>query len=248
MKLSEHMGKDTLHHAYFIEGERDEALFALRELLRGWGVELSGNPDYHEYLHDALLVDHARELKREQGMHAVGGGKKYFVICFNSIIDVSQHALLKTLEEPTRGTHFFFISRSRSSLFPTLLSRMQVLSREVLLGGENEKRGERDEKSPEALSARFLESDIPTRMKIIEPMTKAKKDNKSEAKEEARVFLSALEQTLVKILRSGNLDVASTLENILKAKQELGGRAPSVKLLLEHLAFTTRTGESMSKK
>ena len=235
--LAEHIKYESLHHAYFIEGERGEVLPSLHKLFYEWGVSIVGNPDYHEYIYDSFVIDRARELKHEVSMHSALGGRKYFVICWNSIISETQHALLKTLEEPTAGTHLFFIARSRSSLLPTVLSRMQVIGREIPASFDDvavNKKG--DEVKTE--SRLFLAATVPERFKMIEPIIKAKADEKPKAKEEARILLGALEHDLYKILRGGKLELASSLEHILFAKNELSGRAPSMKLLLEHLALT----------
>lgn len=237
MDLLEHIKQDSLHHAYLIEGNREEALPALRDLLSGFGVSLSGNPDYREYHHDAFLVEHARLLKSEERLRPVFGEKKYFVITLGSIIDVAQHALLKTLEEPTSGTHFFFIARSRALFLPTLISRFQVLAWKSDSDTQNLSARESAD-GDENIAHRFLVAELPERMKIVEKMIKVKPDEKGRAKEEARVFLALLEHEGYKKFHSGHAELAPFLRNIISAKRELAGRAPSLKLLLEHLALT----------
>lgn len=237
MDLRPHIAKESLSHAYVIEGSRVSGLVALHDLMESFGIATKANPDYHEYEHETLLIEHARELRREQGMHAAEGAKKIFVVAFNAIGHESQNALLKTLEEPTRDTHFFFLVRTAEMLLPTVRSRMQ------LVRAEEEKAG-----TPLPFAKEFLQSSISARMKMIEPMTKAKTDDKPRAKEEARVFVEALEPLLYHMLTSGGDSLASesvtsracarALEDILYAKRELSGRSPSVKLLLEHLALT----------
>lgn len=227
MNLTTHISKDHLSHAYVIEGERTSGLFALRALMESFGIATIANPDYHEILIETLLLEHAQEIRREQGMHGAEGAKKIFVIAFNSIIIESQNALLKTLEEPTDNTHFFFLVRTSEILLPTVRSRMQLVRPD-------------DEVDADVLplAIEFLGSSPSARMKLIEPMTKAKTDDKPRAKEDARVLVGALEPLLYAGLEKGGRHVAVGLEDILTAKHELSGRAPSVKLLLEHLALT----------
>jgi DNA polymerase III delta prime subunit len=55
----------------------------------------------------------------------------------------AQNALLKTLEEPGEGNHFFLVAPYEDILLPTLRSRMQVYKREA----------ERDTASPQKFLA-----------------------------------------------------------------------------------------------
>lgn len=227
MDIAKHIDHTRLSHAYIVEGERESGLRALREWFASWGVRVVGNPDYHEYQFETLLLSDAQALRREQGMHGMEGAKKIFVVAFNAITHESAHALLKTLEEPTQGTHFFFLVRTGEMLLPTVRSRMQLIR-----GAEAEK----GEHHP--LAKEFLEGSIAKRLKMIASMTKAKTEEKPKAKEDARLFVGALEPILYQLLHAGNTTVAPALEDTLAAKRELAGRSPSVKLLLEHLALT----------
>lgn len=224
MDLRPHIHEDRLSHAYIVESEREEGVAALRALFLSFNIVLSGNPDYHEYKVDTLLLEHAQELRREQGLRGADGAKKIFVLAFNSITNESQNALLKTLEEPTEHTHFFFVVRTSAMLLPTVLSRMQLVRAHGSLA------------APSLFATEFLAAGVAERMKMIERMTKAKTDDKPRAKEEARVFVGALEELLYPTL----IDThdAHALADVIVARRELSGRAPSVKLLLEHLALT----------
>ena len=219
------------HHAYLIVGERGGIIAELKTMLEEDGFAIKANADFHLYEHDAFLLEHAHELRREQAMHASVGARKIFVVAFNTIMSEAQNALLKTLEEPTEGTKFFFITRSGEVLIPTVQSRMQVIrieDNETPLGSKD-------------TGVVFLAASIPERLKQIERYTKAKTDDKPRAKEEARVFLIALERATY--AKGENVRYAKALEDILSAKRFLSDRSPSVKLLLEHLALTIPTDE-----
>ena len=231
MDLRPHISIERLSHAYVVEGDHGEMLPAVRSLIAHFGITQEGNPDYHEQDHDVFTVDDARELRRVQGLHSLEGGKKIFVVSIRTISHESQNALLKTIEEPTEHTHFFFLVRNSAMFLPTVRSRVQVISPKTEVtsresGGENSD------------AHAFFRSSIPERFKIIARMTKAKADDKSEAKEEARDFLTALERTLAKKLNDEDYRFARSLEDVLYAERELSGRSPSLKLLLEHLALT----------
>lgn len=242
MKLSEKITTEHLHHAYLIEHGKEEGIRIVHELMNEFGIATTGNPDFHEYVLDVLLLEHANNLRREQSFYGAGGAKKIFLVAFNTIGHEAQNALLKTLEEPTEGTHFFFITETREHLLPTFLSRVQVIANQSLVAS--------GQWLGKTAGEEFLAASISERMKMIEPMTKAKTDDKPKAKENARDFLESLERALyrgVSLALEGDSsvkdvgtsrDATSALENVILAKRHLSGRAPSLKLLLEHLALT----------
>jgi DNA polymerase III gamma/tau subunit len=80
--------------------------------------------------YETFGVDEGRELKEAQLSKSFGGGKKIFVISFETITVEAQNSLLKVFEEPTPDTHFFLISRTGSRLLPTLRSRIVFLQTE----------------------------------------------------------------------------------------------------------------------
>lgn len=51
---------------------------------------------------------------------------KYIVMCANSFNTFAQNTLLKILEEPPRNIEFILITSSKSTLLPTICSRMPV--------------------------------------------------------------------------------------------------------------------------
>lgn len=228
MDLRTHINFESLSHAYVVECEREAGLSALRDLVESFGIATKANPDYHEYFYDALLIDDALKLRREQGMHGADGAKKIFIIAFNAIFHEAQNALLKTLEEPTAHTHFFFLVRSSEILLPTVRSRMQLIKSQPCAS----------ERQEEDAGTLFLHATLSERMNMIEPMTKAKTDNKPKAKEDMRNFLESLERALYREMTNGTPGISDAEDHVIAAKRYLSDRAPSLKLLLEHLALT----------
>lgn len=251
MRLSERITEDHLHHAYVIESSKEEGLRAVRGLIEEFGIAIRGNPDFHEHVVDAFLLEHAELLRSEQSYFGAEGARKIFLVAFNTMLSEAQNALLKTLEEPTEGTHFFFVTETREHLLPTFLSRVQVIARQSLVP------------SPQSLvnnaGEKFLRATVSERMEMITPMTKAKDDDKPKAREDARAFLESLERAIYQkfsgstrsglkevsprpdlVLQTGlsSTEAVSALENVILAKRHLSGRSPSLKLLLEHLALT----------
>jgi DNA polymerase III delta prime subunit len=238
MNLLEHITIEHLHHAYLLEGERGVIIEELTLLLSDAGITQKGNADFHLYEHDAFLIEHAHSLRREQSMHGAEGARKIFIVAFNTMMSEAQNALLKTLEEPTTGTHFFFITRTGEILFPTVRSRMQVI-RSKETGDRKQEAGNAGEK--------FLNASLAERMNMIEHLTKAKTEEKPKAKEDARIFLESLERALYSDIPNSlsndnkfgiSQKHAAALEDVITAKRYLSDRSPSLKLLLEHLALT----------
>lgn len=223
---------DRLHHAYLIEGEREETLAALLVHLERIGIPSKGNPDVACEEYDAFLVEHARELRRRERYRSAGGGKKVFIVAFNTIMPEAENALLKTLEEPAAETHFFFVTRTAEALLPTVRSRMHTI------------RGEASDKGQErgGRAKQFLNGALSERMKMIDPWLRAKDEKKAEAKEEVRIFLDEIEFALRERFGAADAGVAEHLGHVIRAKTYLADRSPSLKLILEHLALTLPRG------
>ncbi len=74
-----------------------------------------------------FLIDDAREAIREA--YIAEEKTKTIVLAAKSFNEASQNALLKVLEEPPRNIEFIIIAESKSSLLPTVRSRMPLISR-----------------------------------------------------------------------------------------------------------------------
>lgn len=227
MKLDSRITLENLHHAYLIESDVKNGVEAVLLLLSDFGIGIRGNPDFHHYPYDAFLIEHAQALRAEQTFHGSEGARKIFLVTFNTIMSEAQNALLKTLEEPTEGTHFFFITKTAEILLPTVRSRMQVIRMDEQGGAQD---------TENIFVRQFLEGDLAKRMELIAPLTKAKADDKPQAKEDARVFLEALERLLYQRFQTDK-SVADALKYVLEARRALSERSPSLKMLFEHIAL-----------
>ena len=90
MQLSEKIKQDHLHHAYIIEAREEEGIAMLRALMGEFGIRTKGNPDFHEYVFDTLLLDDANLLRREQSFHGALGAKKIFIVSDLLSLDASK--------------------------------------------------------------------------------------------------------------------------------------------------------------
>ena len=208
---------NNLYHAYFIEGEKTAVLPELYKFFeKQLGFATRGNPDFWSGEYDALGIDEGRWLKESQLKKACGE-RKVFVISVNSITREAQNSLLKVFEEPTPNTHFFIISNSAEFLLPTLKSRLIILSRQK-------------QDADESVFENFLSKKFNDRIKFLAGIIEDK------SKSGAISFLNSLEFALKSKLEI-NKNNSHIFEEIIKCRNYLGDRSPSVKLILEHISL-----------
>jgi DNA polymerase III delta prime subunit len=128
--IQKHFDKNNLHHAYLIEGEKEEIISELFEFIESIGINTKNNPDFIHISQDSFKIDDAKNLKSQSNEKAISYnlsngqmGKKVFVISINSFLSDAQNTLLKMFEEPIENTMFFLIIPDTAIMLPTLLSR-----------------------------------------------------------------------------------------------------------------------------
>jgi DNA polymerase III delta prime subunit len=196
------------HHAYLLTGSPEEALSFFGALLLEHGIVRENNPDYFVFDTETFGIDDARRLS-ELSLRKAFGEKKVFLVHPERYTLEAQNALLKTLEEPTAGTHIFLIAREKEMLIPTLLSRMQI----VEVGGHEEG----------AEADKFLKLSVPQRLEFAKKFS------------DEAMSLPAFLDNILQIL--GDKVNPKTLNAVLELRQISEGRAVHEKLILEHLAF-----------
>lgn len=212
----------VLHHAYLIEGEHATVLPEICRFCEGeLGVTARGNPDFFQVEFDTFGIDDGRLLQELSSRKAVSGGKQIFVIGFMFITREAQNSLLKLFEEPTHDTHFFLITPTAEVLLPTLRSRLFVLTRA----------GVHDQTT---LAQEFISSGRGKRLALLKDIIE----------EKDKVAAIKLLAELEVLLRGKSLvDAEKTklfaLNEIIRGRTYLYDRAPSVKMILEHIAAVT---------
>lgn len=222
------------HHAFALAGQSEVVIPQLLKAIEKDGTKVRGNPDFRSETYDVFGIDEARELKEAAYRKAVSGSKKVFVISARGITKEAQNALLKVFEEPPEDTQFFLITPSLEILLPTLRSRLHILS--ILRASDS-----RSENQMLAGSAAdFLAEPVSKRLKTIQGMLKEAEEESG--KQGLATFLDDLERAVAdkRGLKTGihaNADMVRALSEILEVKKYSRDRAPSFKLLLEHLAL-----------
>ncbi|PIQ67150.1 MAG: hypothetical protein CO184_00700 [Candidatus Zambryskibacteria bacterium CG_4_9_14_3_um_filter_40_16] len=219
MNLSLLIKPESLHHAYGINGGGEETLPELISFVEdSLGISTHGNSDVWIRSYETLGIDESKFLKGFSTIKPVFE-KKIMIVSFKFITNEAQNSLLKLLEEPSVSTHLFLIFPSLDILLPTLASRLFVISD--------------NQKTSEVISIKeFLYSTMENRIKFLNQIIEGK--NKSEAIN----FLNQLEEYFYKKTNFSNIGSsdAFVLEEIMKSRDYLKDRSPSVKLILEHIA------------
>ncbi|MDO8593909.1 MAG: hypothetical protein Q7R93_00120 [bacterium] len=239
------MFESLTHHAYAIAGQPEEIIPKLFKALEKNGVKTRGNPDFRVESFEVIGVDGAWALKEAAERKAVSGGlpaahgrpaqagKKIFIISARGITKEAQNALLKVFEEPPPDTHFFLVVPSVEILLPTLRSRLEFLIPASDSGNQNQMLVD---------VGAFLAGAAPARLAIVQKMLKALEGEKKEKEDSTEVlvekgrilaFLDAVERKLAE----DSVQNVKGLTELLEVKKYSRDRAPSFKLLLEHLAL-----------
>jgi len=223
-----------LHHAHLIQGTHEDVIPALTHLLeKHMGVHAHNNPDVTFLSLRTFGIDESRNLSEMQTRASFSSSKgesdiarKFFIVGADSITREAQTALLKTFEEPTAGTHFFFIIPRADTILATLKSRVVFFDAQDF----SEKKKEEG-----AIAEKFLQSTRSERFAMIKKITETKKDVPIN-REMVRIILDHLERILYTRL-AGKKDTTSIFHEIYQAKNYLADRGSSPKMLLEHLAI-----------
>ena len=227
---------DKFHHAYCLEGKREDILKELLKFLENnlkFGVK--GNPDFYCEDFDTLGIDEGRLINEMQTRRAVVASRRIFVVTVNFITRETQNSLLKMFEEPTGDAIFFLIISSANILLPTLRSRMMVVN---LNRGMEAESGE-DEKSENIFDAiKFIKSSISERLTVAKKIADKIADEEI-SRSFAVEFLNNIEREILNKSETNELKRKNLFifEEIDKCRGYARDRSPSVKILLEHIAI-----------
>lgn len=246
--LKIHIENKQFHHAYLLCGDadvcREAAMEAAEVILQGNALgepkalplgKVVAHPDFSHCRFDLFGIDDSRELKNWAASKSFYGNGKVFIIEVSAFNGESANALLKTLEEPNDGVHFFVIAPSAETVMPTLRSRMTVL--EFKLGSEDSKPDNLESSLPSFEAAgKFLGSLPNKRMETVKKIISEKTVDKTAAVE----FLNNLETILEKKIRADikNRKNIQGLKELQRSRQFVLDRGSSAKMILEHLALS----------
>lgn len=172
--------------------------------------------------YERLGVDEVRRLIERSALKHAANQVVLLVAPF--VTTEAQQALLKLFEEPQPGTTFVLVV-PHGVLLPTLRSRMLPYP------------GWESLVEPAADAKKFLRSSGKERSDLIAALLK---DDEG-AKERSRSLVDALEQELYK--KKSDPAARAALADLAMVRDYLRDRAPSLKMLLEHLAIALPTSK-----
>lgn len=238
MSIKEHLDKNKLHHAYLIEGDREEITKEVFKFIESLGIKTANNADVSNIILDSFKIDDARNLKsyaKEKSFSSDKNSKKIFIVSANNFLLEAQNTLLKLFEEPIENTYFFVITTDASALLKTLVSRFYFISTK-----------------PESLSElrsaeKFIAMPLKSRMDYIKELLTEEESEDEDGNEivaldsirsKSLKFLNALESVLHKKMSETYFNT-DPFEHILKVREFLRMPGSSPKTLMESVALIT---------
>ena len=227
--IGEFLNKNNLHHAYLIEGARDEIVPEILEFLKTLNIKTVGNPDFTQITIDNFKIDEAFSLRSMSSDKSFSSMKKVFIVCVNSFTLDAQNVLLKMFEEPGENTIFFLVVPDINILLKTLISRFYLISTKSSLTEEIKE------------AEKFIALSLSSRISFIKDLLTETDEEDEEGNEivildgtrsKALKFLNALEI----ILSKKHLDT-KIFEHIFKVREFLSMPGSSAKSLMESVAL-----------
>jgi len=228
--IKEHLDKNNLHHAYLIEGVKDEIVPEIITFCENINIKTSGNPDFCHISIDNFKIDEAFDLRAMSTNKSFSSKKRVFIVSVNSFSLDAQNVLLKMFEEPVPDTHFFLVVPDANALLKTLVSRFYLISPKSDFGvGIKE-------------AEKFIAMPVKNRLDFIKELLTETEEEDEEGNEivaldstrsKALKFLNALEASL----HSNFLKNEDCFQHIFKVREFLRMPGSSTKSLMESVAL-----------
>jgi len=219
-----------LYHSYVVEGNPDEIVYLLRIYLEERGDINKYSPDVMLNLYDSFNIEDGHRIKEWHQNKATDGKKKICIIGAKFINREAEQTLLKVIEEPTEGTHFFIVVPDASLLLGTILSRVQLI-----------KNLQSDNKFEDKIAEGFIKATPKNRIEKVAEIIKEFKDNENSGG--LRYYAISLVNGLERIIYEkwkkdlNNEDLKFILGEFKSSRDFLSTPGASVKMILEHLAL-----------
>lgn len=220
---------EDLYHSYIVEADPDVTVTLLREFFEERGDIQKGSIDVLCQSYDSFTISDSGLIKEWHSNKRVSNGKRICILGAKSINREAEQALLKMLEEPAVGTHFFLIVPSVLFLAPTILSRAHV----VRVTNE-------DDEIMEKLAKKFIASKTKERVDLVGEIIKNYKDDESSGnlRYNATKLINELEKYIFEKFQTKKDEESKfTLKELHKSREFLSTPGASVKMILEHIAL-----------
>lgn len=219
------------HHAYILVGQPEDLLIQFLGLLESdLGLEVKKSPDIFSRTYDLFNIEDSRLVRAKQKQGALGSNLKLFILAINSISLEAENALLKTLEEPTTGSHFFLLVQSPAIFLATVRSRCQILNLKNLAKLNDHRYIQ--------VAKDFLQAAPVERLEKIKTLLA---NDKLSKRSEIMAFFDAIEIVLrSEVLNSDGYWPVAELGKVIEAKKFISLRGGFPKLVLEDFALSIK--------
>jgi hypothetical protein len=226
---------EDLYHTYIVTGHVDSTPVLLREYLEDRGHISTASPDVLVQSYDSFTIADSQVIKEWASVKGVGSGKKVCIISTKFINREAEQSLLKVLEEPGEGTHFFIIVPPSVVLLDTILSRAHLID----AGSTEEGEGKEAQK--------FIALAPKDRIEYVATMIKSHEDDDTSGglRHEATNLINQIEKSLHEKLpalikkndSTSQKSIRFIFGELARAREYLNTPGASVKMILEHIAL-----------
>lgn len=219
---------DNLYHSYLVEGDESFVLPLLKKFLLEKNYIKENSPDLFIEVYESFTMDNIEVVKEwHSGKSLEEGGRRFCIISSKFINHDAERTLLKILEEPKEGTHFFIITPDVSILLDTIRSRTHTIK----IKSEND---------VEQANI-FLNLKPKDRMDFVKDFIESHKSDETSSgvRHEAINILNGLEKIFYDKWKSdlNNKDYQFILKEIKDNRGFLSTSGASVKMILEHIGL-----------
>ena len=219
-----------LYHSYIVEGDPESLAISLRALLEERGDINAHSSEVLCQTYDAFTIDDSRKIKEWHSEKGDSEHKRICIIGTKFINHDAERTLLKIIEEPQVGTHFFIIVPNSLILLDTILSRAHLVKAH-------------SEANPVLVkdAQLFYKSKPKDRIELVAELIEEHKD--SEGSGSLRFSAISLVNDLEKIVYdkfkndNKNVEIKFALGELAKARDYLSLPGASVKMILEHISL-----------
>ena len=221
--LESHFSGTDLAHAYHLVSDDPCIVERIREYLVGKIPEERAHLDVLIIESPSFGIEDVRKLRGSVSQRSFSG-RRFVVLRAQAFTEEAQQGLLKTVEEPGLGNHFFFITNTKraETLLPTLRSRLTVLHDSLF---------ERTKKTDVSVK-NFLESTPAARLLFVRRIIESEEGGQAE--ELFRGIEIAIKES---IERGDDVSFGAFYRELIRLGEYLGRPSGNMKMILEHLAL-----------
>lgn len=227
-----HLKKESMHHAFVIEGDTLQTRPVLFDFLKKeFGMD-AGHNDLILLDRGDFGIENVQEIVDVNSRKPTVGMYKVIVVGLHSISHQAQNAILKTLEEPRPGTFIFILTNTSAIFLPTILSRVQVVRSEAVANTNN------TVANIDLDAKKFIKSSTVERLAQIKEILDLKSDEEI-GDAEIFAFVQEVEKLALELAQSSkDFGVRTLVAQIFtKVEDYMRDTSSSKKLLLEYVAL-----------